>query len=154
MASFPFTIPGLVVAGVGLIYVMFVLPIILPDRTGYDSGNALGPAAKQFQAQVKVIEDSSLDGMQPVSGFFPELKGITVLMVIREEEQFFPPYDDITLQAGDVLVVAATRELLAELLGDDPALLRPDLANAPEFERKRIAQAWHKGEQTMAEAMV
>ena len=152
-AFFSFTIPGLVVAGAGLIYVLFIQPLILPDRVAYD-GDSGGASAKQFQAQVKVIAGSKLDGMASVSGFFPDLKGITVLMVIRNDDQFFPPYDEITLVEGDILVVAATRELLADLLAEDPALLRPDLANAKEYERKQIAQAWHKGEQTMAEAMV
>ncbi|WP_259782956.1 SLC13 family permease [Aestuariispira ectoiniformans] len=150
---FSFTVPGLVVASVGLIYVIVVQPMILPDRQSY-AAESSGQTNKQFQAQLKIIAGSKYEGMAPVSGFFPDLKGVTVLMILRDEERFLPPYDEIVLQDGDVLVVAATREVLADLLSDEPTLLRPDLANAPAWKRDDVADAWRRGEQTLAEAMI
>lgn len=150
---FSFTVPGLVVAGVGLLYVILVLPLMLPDRESY-AGEGAGRGSKQFQAQFRVVAGSKLEGMKSVSGFFPDLKGVTVLMALRGDQQFLPPYDDLELAEGDILVVAATKEILRDMLADEPWLMRPDLANTVDWQRDRAAEAWRKGEQTVAEAMV
>jgi len=150
---FSFTIPGLVMASVGLVYVIFIAPKLLPDRTGYDVENTGG--GKQFQAQIKVTNGSFLDGMAPVSGFFPDLKGVTLLTVERQHEVLFPPYD-FPFEAEDVLVIAATRDVISNLMTNEPALLHPEIANAPGGIAVRIEseERWRQGEQSVAEAMV
>lgn len=121
---FSFTIPGLVVAGAGLVYVIFILPRLLPER--HTTGTELRAAARQFKAQIEVAADSPFAGMRPVSGFFPKLPGITVLSVQRGAETHFPPYDeDLSLADGDVMVIAATRDKLTELFKSAPDTLRP-----------------------------
>ncbi|MBP5858702.1 SLC13 family permease [Marivibrio halodurans] len=124
---FSFTIPGLVVAGAGLVYVIFALPRLLPER--HTTGTELRAAARQFKAQIEVAADSPFAGMRPVSGFFPKLPGITVLSVQRGAETYFPPYDeDLSLADGDVMVIAATRDKLTDLFKSAPDTLRPTLA--------------------------
>jgi di/tricarboxylate transporter len=125
---FSFTVPGLVVAACGLVYVIFLLPRLLPERhtTGTDL-RATG--SRQFKAQISVTSGSRFQGMAPVSGFFPKLPGVTVLSVERGSETHFPPYDeDLTLTDGDVMVIAATRDTLTDLFKSAPASLRPTLA--------------------------
>ncbi len=155
---FTFTIPGLVMAAVGLIYVIFIAPKILPDRRGYDVENIGG--GKQFQAQIKINDASELDGMKPISGFFPNLKDITLLTIERAGSSLYPPYDS-PLQSGDILVVAATRDVIANFMASDPELLHPDISHknnktAIGLENTDIEseQRWLRGEQTIAEAMV
>lgn len=150
---FSFTIPGLVMAAVGLVYVIFVAPKLLPDRTGYDVESSSG--GKQFQAQIKVAEGSTLEGMEPISGFFPDLKGVTLLTVERQQEVLYPPYDT-AFQAGDILVIAAARDVISDLMINEPALLHPEIANAPggTLVREESIERWRQGEQSLAEAMV
>ncbi|MDX1738551.1 MAG: SLC13 family permease, partial [Alphaproteobacteria bacterium] len=150
---FSFTIPGLVVAGVGLIYVMFVLPRILPEREGYDSSDQ-AKGGKHFQAQLKIAPGSQLEGIQSVSGFFPDLKGVNVLCLVRGEERLLPPYDDVTIATNDILVISAARDKISDLISLEPELLLPDLANAAAYRREEIASAWRKGEQVLTECMV
>ena len=66
---FSFSIPGLVVAGVGLVYVMFVAPRFLPDREAYTPGHAQS-GGKQFLTEMKIVAGSGFEGMAPVGGFF------------------------------------------------------------------------------------
>ncbi|HJO88869.1 MAG: SLC13 family permease [Alphaproteobacteria bacterium] len=117
---FDFTEPGLFLAIVGLIYVLFVMPRILPDRTTDQLANTLidesGKASgKQFIAQVPVLEDSNLVGEEPAAGIFPSLSDMTMLQILRGNHAFMRPFDDnFALRSGDVLVLAGTRKALTD----------------------------------------
>ena len=155
---FSFTVPGLAVAGVGLIYVIFILPRLLPGRhtTGVD---LRAQAARQFKAQLSVEAGGRFDGMAPVSGFFPDLPGVTVLSIERGAETFLPPYDeDLALRPGDVLIIAATRDRLTELFKTTPDSLRPSLAADRAAGAEDDAGAddapWMHAGQSLAEVMV
>lgn len=149
---FEFAIPGLVLAGVGLVYVIFIMPRILPDRDPLAEELA-GPGGRQFIAQLEVAEGNTLHGAEAVAGMFPDLKDMTVRLVQRGEGALLPPFDDVTLETGDVVVVAATRKALAELLALAPDILhgviREDL---PEDGVPRVQPP--TGEQMLAEVVV
>ena len=140
-------------AAVGLVYVVFVAPRLLPDRIGYGTESTSG--GKQFQAQIKITHSSEFYKMEPVSGFFPDLKGVTLLTVERKGEVLYPPYES-AFEADDVLVIAASRDVIADLMMSEPALLHPEIANAPggDYVRAEIEERWRQGEQSLAEAMV
>ncbi len=140
-AFFDFTVPGLVMAGVGLVYVIGVVPRILPHREGPITPSAEG-AGRQFIAQITVSENSALVGTGPVAGIFPNMPAMTLRMIQRGNEIMLPPFEDVVIQPGDSIVVAATRKTLTEVLTGDPGLLGAgDEARLP-------------GNQTLAEAMV
>src|SRR3546814_8389596 len=108
---FDFTVPGLVLAACGLLYLFFVAPRLLPDRAPAAGGPEEGKS--HFVAQIAITQDSRLAGLMPVGGIFPDLKDITVLMILRGEQSFVPPYEELPLAAGDLVIVAATRQALA-----------------------------------------
>lgn len=150
---FSFTVPGLVVAGVGMVYVVFVLPRLLPER---ESGaTELQREAKQFKAMITVKRGGGLDGMVPTGGFFPELPGITILSVERDGESHLPPYDEVPLRPDDILVVAATRDRLLQFQKENPGTLTPQIMGASGLARMMDADArWQSGAQVAAEVMV
>ena len=41
---------------------------------------------------------------------------MTVMMVVRREIPIRPPFEDIMLSSGDIIIVAATREALTKAL--------------------------------------
>ncbi len=121
LGFFDMTPMGLVLAGVGLVYVVAVLPRLLPVRRG-DADDA--PASgKQFIAQIDVQPGHPLIGQKPTSGMLPGLEGVTIRLIQRRERAYLPPFERLELRAGDSLVIAATRKRLTELLKSDPALL-------------------------------
>ncbi|PWE17971.1 SLC13 family permease [Marinicauda salina] len=109
------TVPGLVLAAAGLVYVAFILPRTLPERGTMETELA-GASGKQYIAQIEVAPGHPLVGSKPVAGMFPDLPDITVRMIQRGETALLPPFDDIELQPGDVIIIAATRKKLTELL--------------------------------------
>ena len=153
---FDFAVPGLVLAGVGLAYLLFVAPWLMPDRASL-AGRLVG-AGRQFIAQVEVQAGSPLIGERPIAGMFRKLPDITVRTVQRGEHAFLPPFDDVTLQAGDVIVAAATRKALTGALAKHAGALHPSLTHrqitvAPD-QHPDADRPWRGGEQALAEVMV
>ncbi|TDI59288.1 MAG: SLC13 family permease [Alphaproteobacteria bacterium] len=119
---FSFTLPGSVLAGVGLVYVVFIAPRLLPERSA-KSGDHVNEDGRQFIAEVKVLPGSLLAGEQSVAGMFLQLPGMTVRLIQRGDKAILPPFDETTLQAGDTVIVAATRKALTELFSHNPDLV-------------------------------
>ncbi|WP_169568651.1 SLC13 family permease [Sneathiella limimaris] len=119
---FDFTVPGLVLAIVGLGYALYVIPRILPEREAItDSTSAI--SGKQFIVQLEISADSPLVGEQPVAGQFPSLRNITIRFIQRDEKLLLPPFDDLMLRPGDSVVFAGTRKSLTDSFADNPQLL-------------------------------
>ncbi len=153
---FDFAIPGLVFACVGALYVIFVAPRLLAPRETMAAAIA-GGSGKQFIAQIEVAPDHPLNGEAAVAGLFPSLKDMTVRLVQRGEHAYLPPFEDVTLRAGDVVIVAATRNALTEALKARNSILASDRV-AAQAERandtETAAQEDGAGEIVLVEAVV
>ncbi|MEE2525043.1 SLC13 family permease [Hyphobacterium sp. HN65] len=114
---------GVILAFVGILYVTFVMPRLLPERATMEKEIA-GGDGKQFIAQLEITRDHPLRGQSPVAGMFPDLPDITVRMIQRGEHAILPPFDDVKLRTGDLLIVAATRKTLSDLLTSRAEYLR------------------------------
>ncbi len=121
LGFFSITLPGLIIGLVGFVYVAFLAPRLLRDRVPLISG--MSRVSKQFIVQFEVPKGSSLEGAKAVSGLFPDLTHLTVRALHRGDETLLPPFDDIALQAGDIVIAAATREALTEMMAKDPGLI-------------------------------
>jgi di/tricarboxylate transporter len=142
---FDFTLPGLVLALAGGVYVL-LLPLLLPQR---DVQPGLVAAdGKQFIAELDVGPESPLIGEAARGGMFPSLADVTVRLVQRGDQALLPPFEDVTLGAGDILIVAATRKVLTEML----AKYHGHLLNPPANER--AARPRGQREMVLAEAMI
>lgn len=159
---FEFSIPGLVMAFSGFLYVFVIAPRLLPDRASL-TDSLLDGSGKQFIAQLTVAPQSPLVGKGAPGGLYSNLPDMTIRMVQRGEEAILPPFEDFTARPGDVLVVAATRKALTEALARDADLLHPDLqpqgrpAKASNGKAKTRAEAnspWDESSQVAAEVMV
>ena len=122
---FDFTIPGLVLAAAGFVYVALVAPRILPDRASPVQALVEG-GGKQFLAQIEVRPGGILIGERPVAGMFEALPDVTVRLIQRGEHAFLPPFDGVVLRRGDEIVLAATRKALTEVVEHAPELFHGD----------------------------
>ena len=156
---FDFTVTGCVLAAVGLLYLIVAAPKLLPERVAF-TDEVIDRAGTQFIAQLTVSSDSDLIGEQAPGGLFIGLPDMTVRMVQRGEDAILPPFERLSVQAGDIIVVAATRKTLTDALARDPGLLFPHLhfeegAESPlDDHDPDESQPWLEGEQVLAEAMV
>ena len=115
--------PGLFLASVGLLYILIFLPKMLPERASMEEA-LRGGDGRQYIAQLEVTADHPLFGKSPVAGMFTDLPDMTVRMIQRGEGSFLPPFEDVSLQPGDLIIVAATRKTLTDTLSSQPELLR------------------------------
>ncbi len=149
---FDFTVPGLVMAGVGFVYVTLAMPRLLPDRASPASRLGAG-SGRQFIAQFTASAGSKLVGQRATGGLFASLPEVTVRLVQRGEHAFLPPFEDLTIAEGDVLVVAATRTALTDAIRRDPGLLDLEMGEGRR-EGSRRGDSRRTAGQVLAEVMV
>jgi di/tricarboxylate transporter len=145
---FDFTIPGLLLAGVGLVYLLTIAPKILPDRAG--PLQRIQGDEKRFVAQITLTADSTHIG-ERINEVFADDREIRVLMAQRNERSHLPSKRDFVLKANDVLIVYATRKALLAAAKGDPSALHPIRENAGDDE---TPGRWNVGAQILTEAMV
>ena len=120
-SMFSFTLPGLIAAIAGLIYVSYVAPLLLPERKVM-SENLVDVTGRQFLTQLTIGPSSLLAGATAQSGRFNLLQDVSVQMVQQGEHAELPPFDNLTFSAGDIIVVGGTRKKIIDLLTRDSGL--------------------------------
>lgn len=150
---FDFVVPGLVLAGTGLLFVIFVMPRLLGKRASQNIDNR-PPSGRQFLAQIAVSADHPLEGEAAIAGFFPSLEGITVRSIQRDGGALLPPFEDVTLAEGDIVVVAATRRALIRALSVGAASLPEMKVEDRNPERQSDTLSRVEENFTVAEAVV
>ncbi|MCB9989221.1 MAG: SLC13 family permease [Rhodospirillales bacterium] len=121
LSFFAFTVPGMMMAAVGFIYLLVILPKLLPDRQSLAS--QLAGDEKEFIAELDIVSDSKLIGMECVEGRFPGLPDMNIRLIQRSGHLILPPFEGYVIEQGDILIVAATRNALGNLLSQFPGFL-------------------------------
>lgn len=124
LGFFDFFVPGAMLAGVGMIYALFIVPKILGDRASM--ADALRGDAKEFVAELDIGEDSKLIGAECVNGSFSELKKLNIKLIQRGGHLILPPFEGYTIEANDTMIVSATRDTLTNLFAKYPGFLLSD----------------------------
>jgi len=119
---FDLTDVGLILAGAGAVYLL-IFSRFLPNRAAL-SDDLIAPPGKQFIVQIEITRDHPLFGKAAVAGMFKELPNITIRLIQRGERSILPPFEDTELREGDLLIVAATRKALTDVLQSNPDMLR------------------------------
>ena len=114
---FDLTLPGLVLLGVGALYVLFVMPRLLTIRDS-EVEQDRPDKGRQYIVELRLRAGDPLVGASTQAGFLPALSGMTVQMIERANSQMLPPFDDIELQTGDKIFIAATRRELSDALAN------------------------------------
>lgn len=112
---FQFTALGIVTFSLGLFYLAFLAPFLLPDRRSPESQLNQDYQLKDFVSEVIISPTSSLIGQTLQSSALQRLFDIDVLEVIREGNHFPQPVADKVLKSGDILLVRGSREDLLKI---------------------------------------
>lgn len=155
-----FWVPGGIFACVGLVYVVVVLPRLLPDRSSLTQQlmNSKG-AEKEFVAELDIAPDSVLIGMECQDGKFVNLSDLNVKLIQRSGHLILPPFEGYQIEANDIMIVSSTRSGLTELLAKFPGFLLEDdgdkLASLSEDEEKTSdMEIIAKQSRVLAEVMI
>lgn len=121
LGFFDFVVPGSILASIGLVYSLLVVPKMLGHRASM--ADALKGDAKEFVAELDITEDSKLIGAECVDGSFPELKKLNIKLIQRGGHLILPPFEGYTIEAHDTMIVSATRDTLTTLFAKFPGFL-------------------------------
>ncbi len=135
LGFFAVTLPGLCIAGVGLVYILFALPLLLSNRREGWRQRKLQSArkGKRFVAQFTITGDSPFVGKAASVRLFSVIERAMVVLVQRGEVSFSPPKLSFLLRAGDVLLISASRRRIDELVeSEEHGLLAPQLSGVEE----------------------
>ncbi|MCB9991367.1 MAG: SLC13 family permease [Rhodospirillales bacterium] len=132
LGFFDFFVPGAILAASGFVYILLVLPRLIPVRTSL--AQQLVGDEREFIAELDVSADSRLVGMECVEGGFPALPELKIRLIQRSGHLILPPFEGYVIEPGDILIVAATRDALTGLLAKYPGFLLSE-------EEEKIMQA-------------
>lgn len=152
LGFFDFTIPGLVLASVGIGYVVLVMPRFLGQRHS-PMKRFLTGKHRRFIAQFTVASGSTLIGT--IAHFnLLGIRGSRLLQVQRGEYPYMPSFGDLEIRAGDVLVVMATNAALVEAKTRFPHVAVSAIGEkaVPTNEDQRAPPL--SGDQMLAEVMI
>jgi di/tricarboxylate transporter len=154
LGFFDFTFPGIVMASVGFLYVLFIAPKLLPDRVSF-AKTLVGDDERQFIAQIEVDKTSDFVGKAISDKTFSDYPQITVRMIQRGEHAFLPPYDaNMTVRSRDILVVSATRKDLTDLLAKQPSSLLQNNPGASVVSNENSNQTVLQADVSLAEIII
>lgn len=115
---FDITALGILFACIGAIYVLFIMPRLLPGHRSL-AGTVAGSGEK-FIAQLYVSPDHPIVGETIEGTTLPGTTGMTIRMIQRGEHPLLPPFKDIAVRSGDVIIIAAARDEFSDLLKSQP----------------------------------
>lgn len=164
---FQFTGLGLITFAIGLLYLVFAAPKLLPDRKAPANSLSEDYSLKDYVSEVVIAPRSNLIGQTIRSSGIQRKFDIAVLELIRDDAHFPQPLADKVLAAGDVLLVRGSREDLLKIREERGLNILPDVkfsqeaGEAPELgigadpEAPRSAEAaLSAGQDRVAEVLI
>jgi di/tricarboxylate transporter len=107
MGMFEFTPLGLIVLGVGTIYLLVVGPRLLPERIRPEEDLTAKFRMRVYLRRVRVREDSPLVGKTIQEGMRDVTFDMDILQIVRGASTYIGPFSDQTIAAHDVLTIRA-----------------------------------------------
>lgn len=111
---FEITLPGLVLAGIGMAFVLLIGHRLLPDRESL-SRQLRPDQSRTFMTELLVPHDSPVIGQTISQANLNGNSGIRVLKIFRGDDELSTPLNDTRLLAGDRLVLHTSMRDFVEL---------------------------------------
>lgn len=123
---FEITLPGLILAGIGMAFVLLIGHRLLPERESL-SRQLRPDQSRTFMTELLVPHDSPVIGQTISQANLNGNSGIRVLKIFRGDDELSTPLNDTRLLAGDRLVLHAGMRDFVELRQNGLlAINRPD----------------------------
>ncbi len=122
LGFFDFFVPGMILAGIGFLHVVLIVPFMLPKRASIQD-ELVGTNEAEFVAELDIAEDSKLIGAECIDGKFAALKDMKIKLIQRGGHLILPPFEGHKIHKNDIIIVAASRNTLASVLSTYPGFL-------------------------------
>ena len=133
---------GILIAGVGLLFLVFVAPSLLPNRM--DAPEQLDDRTREYTAAMRVTSDSPLHGQTVEEANLRNLPGLFLVEIDRGDRLITPVSPDQILQRGDILVFAGVVSTILDLQrtrGLEPAAKEELLRSLPGGRNRPMVEA-------------
>lgn len=133
---------GVLIAGVGLLYLVFVAPRRLPVRM--EAAEELDDRTREYTAAMRVTEGSPLDGRTVEEANLRALPGLFLVEIDRGTRLITPVSPDQILESGDILVFAGVVSTIIDLQrmrGLEPAAPEELLRSLPGGRNRPMVEA-------------
>ncbi|MEL6334864.1 MAG: SLC13 family permease, partial [Cyanobacteria bacterium J06626_26] len=147
---FQFVELGAIVFVVGLLYLTFIAPILLPNRDAGGDSLSQEYGLKEYVSEVVVTPRSSLVGQTLQSSQLQRRFDLDVLEIIRNDNHFPQPLGDKSLCAGDILLVRGGRKDMLKIRDGEGIEILPDV----QFGQKSWQADLSSGQEGVAEVLV
>lgn len=152
---FQFTALGIITFVIGLIYLAFAAPRLLPDRKAPSGDFGQDYSLKDYVSEVIITPRSSLVGQTLRSSGVQRKFDISVLELIRDGAHFPQPLADKVLAAGDILIVRGSREDLLKIRDERGLDIVPDVKfSRKEMNGDSLETELTSGEEKIAEVLI
>ena len=146
---FEFTKLGLLTFTIGLTYLVFIAPRLLPNRKVANS-DTQEYGLQDYVSEIVIPPGSSLVGQTLRSSQIQRKFDMDVLEIIRNDTRFAQPLADKILQVGDILIVRGKRECLLNIKAERGIDILPDV----QFGKASLEENLTSGEDTIAEVLI
>ena len=118
LGFFEFTNQGIILALIGFVYAIFILPKILEKKNKdiIDNEKEAFESGRIYLVEITIDSNNPLIGKKFVSGILSDIKETAVNVILRDGEKFLPPFEDVQIRANDKLVLEITKNQLTEKL--------------------------------------
>lgn len=117
---------GIVISVLGVAYMYFIAPRLIPDRIGNANRmDTLNNAV--YASEVVVTEDSPLAGKTLAEARFASEYDLSILRIVRNKTRYIVPKPNVRMQTGDIMLVQGDREALLRVKDIAGIELKADL---------------------------
>ena len=124
---FQFTGLGVITFVIGLTYLAFVTPFLMPNRQVDDRGLSQRYGMKEYVSELVITPRSSLVGQTLRGSQLQRRFDVDVLEIIRNDIHFPQPLADKTLTVGDILLVRGGKQDLLKIREGEGLEILPDV---------------------------
>ena len=122
---FELTPVGLIIVGVGMLYMLFLGRALLPRRTSADSLTEQYHV-RQYMTEVIVLDDSPLIDKSLAEARISDNLDLTVLGILRGEQRRIAPNPAEQIKAADLLLVQGRVEDILKVKAEAGIEIKPD----------------------------
>ena len=124
LGMFELTPVGIVILAVGLLYMATIGKKLIPDRP-YEELLSVDTIVQNYFTELIIPEQSPLIGMTLGESGLGHDQDVTVVRILKNKTKYLIPTANITLDAGDLLLVEADRENLLKIQQRKGLILKP-----------------------------
>jgi di/tricarboxylate transporter len=130
LGMFDFTMIGIPIAIIGILYIAFLGPYLLPDRK--DALSTFKEKSREYVTETILNANSSLIGKSVEEAGLRKLQGLFLVEIIRGEERIAPVSPKQNLEANDKLIFAGETATIIDLIKTNNGI---ELPNSTKFSK-------------------